>query len=702
MFDKKISYQIIKLLSENIHYTFKIKEIAKKIRIKKHKYKDLIDTLFKLTKEGKIFQKSRKYSYQKKINFQKYVTGKFDARPLAKNKSFAFILTDEDDLFISEEDTLTAYHNDLVEAEVQFSRKKKKYGIVTKIIKRDKDSIVGTIMKYQNRFYLVPDNSPIHTNFLINKIAGAKNGEKALLKITNWGNREMMKLPAGDIIEILGKAGEPEVETLSVIKHFELPLFFRDSVLEELREITDNISEKDKSERKDFRDLITITIDPVSAKDFDDAVSLEKTENGWKLYVHIADVAHYILPRSELFKEAKKRGNSYYFPKKVIPMLPEKISNKICSLRPFEEKLTITVIIEFDQDHEIIEQNVVESMIKSNTRLTYEEVDALFNDEENDIDPAIAEILFRMKRLSSSLSAGKKKKGYLFFDLPETEYIFDEEGYITDLKRSQETESHVLIENFMLLANEFVAKFLSSKNTIYRIHEKPDEQEIGQIKEIAERFDLNFKRKKNLNRSLQMLLDSMPDDTYHRVFDRIILRYLKKAKYEIRNSGHFGLALSNYTHFTSPIRRICDLTVHHQIKSILHSFANPFSKKELIELAKIASEKEIIADEAEREVDLKNKKIFMKKKIGEVFKGIICSIKSAVILVELDALPIIGLIELSSLTDDYYDFYERKNCLIGKRKGKIYKLLDKVIVQVITVTDDIYFRFIDKQNNIKK
>jgi len=694
MYDKKLEYQIIRLLSENIQTSFKIKDIAKEIRIKKHKHKNLIDTLFKLTKEKKIFLKNRKYSYQQNENHIKYITGIFDARPLAKNKSFAFVISDDFDLFISEEDTLTAYHNDLVEAEVKFSRKNKKYGIITKIIKRKKNNFVGTVQEYKKRFYLIPDNSRIHTNFSINKLSGAEISEKAVLKVTNWGNREMMKLPVGDIIEVLGKAGEPDVEIISVIKHYELPLFFPDSVLEELNGISNEIYDKDRNGRKDFRELVTITIDPVSAKDFDDAISLEKTERGWRLYVHIADVAHYINTQTELFKEAVNRGNSYYFPKKVIPMLPEKISNKICSLRPFEEKLTITVITEFDNYYEIIDQKVVESIIKSNARLSYEEVDALFDDQENNIDQEIAKTLFEMKRLSYSLSASRKKQGYLSFDLPETEFIFDDEGHIIDLKRSQETESHTLIENFMLIANELIAKLLSSKNTIYRVHEKPDEQDSKQIKEISEINGLEFKQTKSLNKTLQLLLDSMPDEIHHRVFDRIILRKMKKAKYDIKNIGHFGLALSNYTHFTSPIRRICDLVVHHQIKNKLHSFAVPFLKKELLNLAKIASKKEIIGDESEREVEFKNKKIFMKKKLGEVFKGIIVGIKSYSMLVELDEIPIIGVLELSSLTDDYYEFYERRNCLIGKKKGKIFKLMDKIEVQVMKVSEDIYFHLI--------
>ena len=694
MYNKQIAYKVKNLLSHNRNKQFKIKDIAKELRSRRHQYRDLKDTLLKLTKDESIVLTDRKYSHRGRIANNLILDGKFDARTLAKNKSFAFVITNESDIYISSEDTLNAYHDDIVSVEIKYSRFNKRYGIIRKIVKRAKCSFVGTIYQIRHKYRLIPDNSKIHTDLDIHELSGAKPGQKVVLEITNWGNRDLMRLPSGKVIEILGTAGEPEIEIISVIKQYDLPLSFPEKVLNELKMIDSSIQNDELTKRIDLRNLTTFTIDPVSAKDFDDAVSLEKTDNGWKLYVHIADVAHYVKVGSELFKEAVKRGNSYYFPKKVIPMLPEKISNNICSLRPFEDKLTITVITHFSNNYHILSQEIHESVIRSDQRFSYSEIDDFFDKKELSLQPEIAEILSEMKKLSSSLSETKIRNGYLTFNLPEAEFIFDENGKINDIKRSRETESHKMIENFMLIANEFVAKELSKQKTIYRIHEEPDEENIKKLIEIADKNNLNFEKMDFLNRTYQKFLGSFPEEKYHRVLDRQVLRTLKKAKYDTKNAGHFGLALSNYTHFTSPIRRICDLVVHHQLKQKIHSKEDKFSGKELVDLAKIASEREIIADESEREMDLKNKLSFMKTKLGETFGGIIIGIRSSSLLVELDEFPIVGVVEYSTMIDDHYEYFEKRNCLIGRRTGKKYQLMDTPTVSVIKVTDDIYFSII--------
>ena len=377
MYDKKLANTIKKLLQDSPHNLFKIKDIAQSIGLRKHKYKDLIDTLFKLTKNKEINQKNRKY-YTLKEKKSKIITGIFDATTLARNKSFAFVKAKPEDIFISSEDTLTAYHNDTVEVEVNYQRNGKKHGIITKVVKRANKKIIGTFQEYNGKNYIIPDNSRIHTNFAVNDISNSRIGEKVVLEVTNWGNREYYKIPAGNIIEVLGKAGNPDVEILSVIKQYDLPLEFPQNVLNELDDLSDEIPDDIISKRKDLRNLLTFTIDPASAKDFDDAISLIKDEKGFTLYVHIADVAQYIGIKSKLFEEATKRGNSYYFPKRVIPMLPEKISNKICSLRPFEDKLTLTVQTRYNTDYKVISQSVYESVICSNARFNYEEIDEFF------------------------------------------------------------------------------------------------------------------------------------------------------------------------------------------------------------------------------------------------------------------------------------------------------------------------------------
>lgn len=689
MYDKKLAYRVKKILEEEPHNRMRIKEISQAIGLRKHKYKDLIDTLLKLAKEKQINQKNRKY-YALKTKRSKTITGAFDATSLARDKSFAFVKADPEDIFVSSEDTLNAYHNDTVLLQVEYQRNGRKYGIITKIIERANKNVIGTLQDYGSKYYLIPDNSRIHSNFTVNDISTASVGEKVVLQVTNWGNRDYLKIPAGNVIEILGKAGEPDVEILSVIKQYDLPLEFPQDVLIELDKLSDKISEESISKRKDLRDLLTFTIDPASAKDFDDAISLVKDNNSLRLFVHIADVAQYIDTKSRLFKEAVKRGNSYYFPKKVIPMLPEKISNKICSLRPFEDKLTITVETKFSLSYKVVSQKVYESTICSNARFNYDDID-LFFEGKNQLEPAVSNTLKEMRLLSNELTKQRVKCGYLKLDIPETIFVFDDEGHVIDLNRSKVTDSHKMIENFMLVANEYIAKYLSVGKTIYRIHEKPSQESLIKLNEEVTSYNIKMEMNQNYNSVLQKLLNQLPNESYHRVFDRKILRSLRKAKYSVENLGHFGLAMQHYTHFTSPIRRISDLIIHHQIKKKQHSQQTPFSSSHLFELAKNATEREIIADESEREVDLKNKTIFMKKRIGDSFTAIIISVRSTSIIVELDEYPVTGSIEISSLEDDHYEYFPQQSRFIGKRKGKIFKLTDPLKVQLSKVDDDVHF-----------
>jgi ribonuclease R len=710
MFDSNLSYKIKKLLDENPHDFYRMKDISRALHISRHKHKDLIDTLFRMVKERQILLKNRNYTALKEekrkadksrkpkenTSSHKILTGIFDATSLARNKSYAFVITDSVDVFVSAEDTLTAYHKDKVEVEVRYGRQGKQFGVITKIVERAREQVVGILQDYNGKYFLIPDNSRIHSNFMINKLNNATPGFKVVLQVSNWGNRELQKLPAGDIAEVLGKAGEPDVEVLSVIKQYNLPLVFPENVLAELENISDEISDTEIAKRHDLRELTTLTIDPASAKDFDDAISFIKTEKGFELYVHIADVAHYVRPGTKLFAEAAKRGNSFYFPKRVIPMLPEKISNKICSLRPFEEKLTVTVQTNYDLNYKLLSQSVYESVIKSNARFSYEEIDLLFDEQKTKIDPEIIDMLNGMRLISSHLLEQRKKKGYLHFDLPETEFVFDDEGHISDLQRSKETESHQLIENFMLIANEYVATRLAKQDTMYRIHEDPDEKKLLSMKEILKRYELKLNLKQSYNFALQQILEDMPDTLSHRVFDRMILRSMKRARYSVENLGHFGLAIQNYTHFTSPIRRLCDLIIHHQIKDLINKRSAKFTRKIVFDHAGVATEQESLADESEREVEMKNKLIFMRKKLGEEFDGIIVGLKPSGLIVELDRYPVTGVVPISSIQGDYFEYDVRYMMFIGRSAGIIYKLTDKVKVQVSNIDDEVKFQLMKK------
>jgi len=690
MYDKKLADDIKKLLDESYGKRFRLKEINKLLHVRKHKYRDLRDTLFGLVKDQEIRLLDKSYSSLKRSQ-KKYLVGKFDARPLARGKNFAFVISEEQDLFISSEDTSNAYDGDTINVEIRSGKRDRMYGIVVKVMERNRKSFIGTVIDYRGRKMLQPDNSRIHTAININKMGDAVAGDKVILTITNWGKRSSNIVPTGNVTEILGKSGDPDVEILSVIRHYDLPLEFPKQVITEAEGISDTISEEEIASRKDFRELTTFTIDPASARDYDDAISFEKVENGWELYVHIADVSHYIAPQSKLFAEAFERANSYYFPKLVLPMLPARISNNICSLRQDEDKLVMTVKVKFDSNYKIISQDIYNGVICSDRRFAYEEIDDYFDGTKTDIELEIAQRIDDLLLLSHALSDKRAEMGYLHFNLPETEYVFDDDGHVVDLQRSMETASHKMIENCMLVANEYTAKLLSSRKTLYRIHEKPNEQSLVRLNDTLQRSNINFSLGKNLNKSLQKLLDKLPSKEHHRVFDRIILRSMQKARYSTTNLGHFGLALKNYTHFTSPIRRICDLVIHHQLKDMIMMRKNSFDNEELLRLAERSSEREIIANDSEREVDMKNKQIFMKKHLGEEFEGLIVGMKNDALIIELDRYPVSGLLEFSSVRGDFFSFKKDIMLVVAESSGKKYRLTDRIKVQISKVDNDIFF-----------
>jgi ribonuclease R len=702
MYDSKLADRIINFLSQNQKTDFKSGDIAKALHLKKHKRRDLEDTLRQLKRQRKISGKNKRYYIDTSSPPQEF-TGKFDARPLAQNKSFAFVIQEKSDIYISREDVMNAYHGDEVAVAIKYEGKDTLHGYITAVRSRARENVVGRLEKHQGRYYLIPDASIIHNDFEIYDTGDAKTGEKVVIKVTNWGDPDRRQLPGGNVIEILGNAGEPDVEIMSVIRAYSLPLEFPQAVIAESLSLDEEISDMEINCRADFRKMFTITIDPASAKDYDDAISLHKTEdNIYELYVHIADVAHYVKPNGAIFAEACERGNSYYFPRKVIPMLPEKLSNGICSLRPQEDKLTLTVISRYNAEGSIISQEATESVIRSDNRLTYSEVDAFFENSEQFLDQDTQNMLLLMRELSSVLQKNRLKRGYLSLNLPETEYIFDEEGHVTNLERSLETESHQVIENFMLSANEYMAKLLADADTLYRVHEAPDPDSIDDLKRLATVHNFTFDLSHTINEAFQIALESLETEERHRVFDRMILRHLQKAKYDIINRGHFGLALSNYTHFTSPIRRLCDLVIHHQLKDRLkHNKSGNrdgiFSRMELNKFAATATEREILADNSEREVDLKNKMIFMKKKIGEEYNALVIAIKEKMLIVELDEYPVTGIIPLSSITDDYYEYHAYYDTLLGTRKAQAIRLADKFKVKLVRVDNDIIFDIIEKK-----
>ena len=700
-----LSERVLALLEDNGNTPLSYNEIVYNLRLVKREKSLLAETLQEMMAEGTLAKKSRKFSLKSQkrepepevqpspTSNPRLIEGIFDATPLAKNQSYAFVRTEKGDFFVSAEDTLNAYHGDKVAIEPHFRKGKSDYAFVRKIVERANATMSGDFRTSGGRAYFISNSRKIHNWFEVSDAGNAKDGEKVVLEVSNWGSPTLGKMPVGKVIEVLGPSGDPQVELLAVIRQYRLPLEFPEEVQQEAQSVPEAILQQEIARREDLRGVFTFTIDPASAKDFDDAISLETTARGWKLYVHIADVAHYVKPGGAMFEEAAKRGNSFYFPKKVIPMLPEMLSNKVCSLRPGEDKLTLTVTTEFDKKGRILRQSLSESVIRSDFRLSYEQVDVLFAGQPTDFSEELASTLNEGRKLSALLSQKRLDEGYIFFDLPELEYEYDDEGLVRRFTLAEETESHKLIENFMLVANEFIAKKLTelAPGTLYRIHEDPEYRKIEKLTELLSYYGINFYERGTLNESMQYLLNTLPGLEYHRVFDPIILRSLKKAKYSIQHVRHFGLGMETYTHFTSPIRRLCDLIIHHLCKTwILHSGKVKFNRQQLQHYATVASEQELQADQAERDIERTYGLAYMKTKVGEKFHGLVISAKSSGLIVRLEEIPVNAVLQTAQLPGSGWTYRDREMRFANPRTNDFYQLLDKVMVQIMDVSDDIY------------
>ena len=720
MYIKEIETKVLELFKQYPGAELKVKEISSILSIKKHDYKNLNDTIRKLIKDNLLIKdkqyitsnikeethakndgnasskttkgKDNNQSRDNKSNVP-LIEATFDATSLAKGYSFGFAITEENDYFISSEDLLDAYHGDKIQIEPYKNKNGKFYGIVRKVLERANLKMVGNATRYGKDYIFVCDNHKIHTSITVHSNAKDIDGMKVEIELINWGDKKRGRLPLGKVLSILGEAHDPEIEVLGVIKQFDLPLEFSDKVIDEAALLTDDIYAEEIARRADFRNVPTLTIDPITAKDYDDAISLVKEKSGYTLYVHIADVGHFVRPGTELFKEASKRGNSFYFPKRVIPMLPEHISNKLCSLRPDEDKLTVSVVTKLSPTYKILDQYAVESIINSDARLNYEEIDEFFATGKLDQTAEIKEMITNSLKLSKALSEKLIKNGYINFRLPDVEYIYDDEGHLASIIESEETDSHKLIENFMLLANEYVATFLKekAKTTIYRVHELPEPDKIQNVAKLLGYYGHQMKFDGTLNHSIQEVLKSFEGTFEEKVFNKMILRAMKKAQYTVKHGVHFGLSIQNYTHFTSPIRRLSDLVIHLQLKSFLGEDGHKFNSNTLVSLAETASTQEVLSDEASREILNKMVQYFMKDRIGQEYEAIITGMNKSNIFATLLQYPITGVIKLSNIPGDFYVLDEEKMIINGKRRKGIFKLAQKIDIRVAAVTDDIYY-----------
>ncbi len=649
------------------------------------------DGYITITKKGKIV------SPQSVGNF----VGKF----ISHKKGFGFVESDEDfeqDLFIPANDVNGAMHNDRVVAEVVVPAEegKRAEGKIVKVVKRENDTVVG-IFEPSNAFgFVVPDNKKFNKDIYIPKrfFSGARAKDKVVCKITVWPEED--KKPEGKIIEVLGQKGERGVEIDSIIREHGLPEEFPKKVVFEAESVAVEIPKEELDRRADLRDLKIFTIDGEDAKDLDDAVSIERLSNGnYKLGVHIADVTHYVKEKSKLDKEALKRATSVYLVDKVIPMLPRVLSNGVCSLNPFEDKLTLSIMMEIDKKGNVVKHDILESVINSKARMTYTEVSDILEKNDEKLKKTFSNLVEEFnisEELARILMEKRKRRGSIDFDFPEAKIILDSEGKVADIKDYERRISNKIIEEFMLVSNETIAEHYYWMNIpfVYRIHETPSQEKMENLGNFISTFGYHIKGdlEEVHPKALQSVVEQIKGKKEERAISSIMLRSFRQAKYSPECHGHFGLAAKFYSHFTSPIRRYPDLQIHRIIKESLNNKINDKRQAQLTTIVEYAStqssEQERKAELAERDVHDFYKAMYMYDKVGEEFTGNISGVTSFGIFVELDN-TIEGLIRLADMNDDFYIFDEKNYCVIGEHSKRAYKIGDPLKIKVERVNVDL-------------
>lgn len=665
------------------------------------------DLIQELIEEGKLIEtKKEKIMSPRKLNL-------LDGTFLSHSKGFGFVSTDdpaEPDIFIPANAIYGAMHKDRVLCRITQPSLggRRAEGEIIKILKRGKTEIVGTFEQNKGFGFVQPDDQKIAQDIFISpeNTKGAVTGHKVVVKILKWP--EGRRNPEGKIIEILGHINDPGVDILSIIRQHDLAVDFPEEVYHQIENIETEVNLSELENREDLRKLTLVTIDGEDAKDLDDAVSLEQMENGnFSLGVHIADVSHYVKENSPLDKEAFARGTSVYLVDRVIPMLPHKLSNGICSLNPDEDRLALSCIMEIDHHGEVVSHRIVNSVIHSNRRMTYTAVKKILEDKDPDTRTEYAPLVpmfEQMENLRNILLNKRKKRGSVNFDLPESKIILDKNGVPLDIKPYDRNVATSIIEEFMLVCNETIAEDYYWQETpfLFRNHETPDDEKIKKMEEFIGNFGYHVKGKSDLHpKAIQQILDKAEGRPEEHIISRIVLRSMKQAKYMSENYGHFGLAAKYYCHFTSPIRRYPDLEIHRIIKeNISGGLAEKRSRyltKHMPDIAKQCSLRERVAEEAERETNQLKKVQFMLDKIGAIYEGIISGVTSWGIFVELPN-TVEGMVSVANMDDDYYLFDEAHMMFLGERKKKAYRLGDHVYVQIVKAsmeTRTIDFLFVE-------
>lgn len=688
---------IMDLVAAEFYVPMKEKELAVMLQVSKEDRGELNRILNELLVEGRLsLTKKGKFIKAKRSN--KELIGTFISHP----KGFGFVEIDgrDEDLYIPEDFVNGAFHKDTVKVALLSGQNgRRQEAQVIEVLARGMRQIVGIYDKSNKNYgFVIPDNTKISDDIFVpvERSKGAVSGHKVVCEITDYGKNN--RKPEGKVTEILGHANDPGVDIMSIVKGYELPIEFSEKIMNQVERVANEVSEADMVGRRDLRDLQMVTIDGEDAKDLDDAVSLTKDGTYYQLGVHIADVTNYVQENSALDWEARERGTSVYLVDRVIPMLPHKLSNGICSLNAGENRLALSCLMTIDTKGEVVSHEIVESVIKVDRRMSYTSVKKILEDKDEIETKSYQELvpMFElMRELAGILREKRKKRGSIDFDFPESKIVLDKQGHPIEIKPYERNVATKIIEDFMLIANETVAEHFHWMELpfLYRTHDNPDPEKISKLSTFIRNFGYSIKNKQEEihPKELQKLLAKIEDTPEEALISRLTLRSMKQAKYTINCIGHFGLACSYYCHFTSPIRRYPDLQIHRIIKEQIRGRLNEkrieHYNEILPEVAKHSSEMERRADEAERETDKLKKVEFMEARVGEIYEGIISSITTWGVYVELSN-TIEGMIHVSMLPGDYFYYDSETYEMVGQATNIRYKLGQTLKVKV-NATDKI-------------
>ncbi len=680
----KLKNAILPIFYDHPERTYNYKQIAELLKISDPEITKLVFVVLEELTETKNLHSVQRGKYKLESR-SGAITGKVELQP----QGYAYIVSEEFDkpVLVTSRNLNHAMEGDTVKVQLFAIRKKQQVeGEVVEIVTRAKSTFVGTISKSRNFAFFIPTGKVGFDLFIPNeKLNGAADGQKAIAKITEWPQNA--KNPFGEIIEVLGNVGDNNAEMHAILAEFDLPLRFPENVLKAAEKIPDEISAEEIRNRLDMRGVTTFTIDPKDAKDFDDALSLLKLENGlWEVGVHIADVSHYVIPGTILDDEAYERATSVYLVDRVVPMLPEKLSNGVCSLRPNEDKLCFSAIFQLDDESQIHHQWFGRTVIHSDKRFAYEDAQAIIETGEGELKDEV----LTLHKLAVKLREARFKHGSIAFERVEVKFDIDENGKPLSVYFKEAKESNQLVEEFMLLANKKVAEFIGKpeekktpRTFVYRIHDKPDPEKLMNFNHFVHKFGygLQLGTPGQISKSMNQLMTNVRGKNEQNVIETLAIRTMAKAAYSTRNIGHYGLSFEYYTHFTSPIRRYPDVMAHRLLQRYLDG-GKTVNAQKYEDMCKHSSEMENRAASAERS-SIKYKQVeFMMDKIGQEFSGVISGVTDWGIYVELEN-KCEGMVSVSTLNDDFYIFDEKNYCLVGRHSHRIFQLGDVVKVEIL-------------------